>query len=170
LWNHDETQSSFENYYSPTLQAYGAGEAPPIDGFSKLCLGCHDGTIALGAVVSREDDIQITGTGVDASGRLTSDAEGYIGTNLSGTHPLSFIYNGPIDGKLKGPPIDRYVKLFPTQGGMGVQCPSCHDPHENRSTVLIDGKGWPPFWQKESLEAVCLVCHVEIIDPPPPGH
>lgn len=188
LWNHNPSAVvSYVNYWSPTLQAYASeAEAPPIDGFSKLCLGCHDGTIALGAVASREEDIQmVTIPGKVEAGILKPGAGGYLGTDLSGGHPISFIFDealmnkrnshpGPLS-KLKWP-IRKYnekfagrdteVKLYPAQGGYGVQCSSCHDPHEDRSLDLADGKPWPPLWRKTGVpgvvsahDEVCLVCH-----------
>jgi len=148
------------------LKAYASqAEAPPIDGFSKLCLGCHDGTVALGAVVSRQEEIKmvtIAGS-VDSSGRLQPGAEGYLGTDLSGMHPVSIVYDqslvtrrrsDPGVSPLKWPLVDHDVKLYPTQGGNGVQCTSCHEPHGAKG-----GPGAPPFWQKATYEEVCLVCH-----------
>lgn len=166
LWNHaPSTAVSYINYWSPTLKSYASeAEAPPIDGFSKLCLGCHDGTVALGAVLSRQEDIQmVTIAGVvDSTGRLLSGAAGYMGTDLSGHHPISIIFDqalatlrnaDPFLMPLKWPVTDTDVKLYPTQGGSGVQCTSCHEPHGAKGTV------YPPLWQKATYEEVCLVCH-----------
>ncbi|NWF75158.1 MAG: hypothetical protein HXY53_01055 [Nitrospirae bacterium] len=173
LWNHEITAVvNYINYWSPTLQSYSSeAEAPPIDGFSKLCLSCHDGTVAIGSIISRWDEIQmISITDVlDASGRLIR-GPGYLGTDLSGGHPISIIFDeilankrntsDPPLSRLKWPINDPYVKLHPTQNGYGVQCTSCHDPHTNRAAG-----GWPPFWNKTTHDEVCIVCHEEI----PPG-
>jgi hypothetical protein len=164
LWNHEVSSfQSYINYWSPTLQAYDFEEAPPIDGFSKLCLSCHDGTIAIGAVLNREEDILMSPSPyLDAQGRLLPGAKGYLGTDLSGGHPISFIFDEFLAAKrndagltkLNWPISDNDVKLYPTQGGYGVQCPSCHDPHNNKAAG-----GWPPFWRKETHDEVCMVCH-----------
>src|SRR5215831_18282178 len=58
LWSH--TMSSVSNYViysSPTLKAT-VGQP---DGSSRLCLSCHDGTVALGMVSSRGTAIQMEG-------------------------------------------------------------------------------------------------------------
>ncbi len=166
LWNQAPPVNHI-NYWSPTLKSYRSqAEAPPIDGFSKLCLGCHDGTVALGSALRRQEDIQMfTVEGVvDASGKLLPGAEGHVGTDLSGSHPISIVFDEALVARrnsdrrlmhLKWPIADRDVRLYPTQGGRGVQCTSCHEPHD----AVAGGEGTPPFWQKATYEEVCLVCH-----------
>jgi predicted CXXCH cytochrome family protein len=159
LWNHEITQvTDYIHYWSPTLLSYSSPEdAPPIDGFSRLCLSCHDGTVALGALIVRGEIIE---TIPDI---LTFGMEGYIGTDLSGGHPISIIFDQNLASRrnvepdllhLNWPLTDKDVKLFPTQGGYGVQCTSCHDPHGGRG-----GPEAPPFWRKQTYDDVCLVCH-----------
>lgn len=172
LWNHElSAVVNYTNYWSETLKSYPSeAEAPPIDGFSQLCLSCHDGTIAIGATITK-GEIPMEPNPSLVGGRLATSAAGYIGTDLSGGHPISIIFDGTLAGlrnaetslcQLNWPISDPYVKLYPTQGGYGVQCTSCHNPHTNRSTYTDPSTGqlWPPFWQKENYDAVCLVCHV----------
>jgi hypothetical protein len=100
---------------------------------------------------------------IDASGKLIG-GPGFLGTDLSGGHPISIIFDEALANKrnsaypplsrLKWPIIDPDVKLRPTQGGYGVHCTACHDPHENRAV-----SGWPPLWQKPTHDEVCMVCH-----------
>jgi predicted CXXCH cytochrome family protein len=164
LWNHELSEvEDYINYWSPTLKSYAsAAEAPPIDGFSKLCLSCHDGTVALGAFVNRDVTVET------APDYLTYGMEGYIGTDLSGGHPISIVFDSALvnlrnqDSKimhLKWPVDDPHVKLYSTQKGKGIQCTTCHDPHGGRGET-----GAPPFWQKSTHDQVCLVCH-DIITP-----
>jgi hypothetical protein len=177
LWNHEVTAVvNYINYWSPTLQSYASeAEAPPIDGYSRLCLSCHDGTVAIGSIISSgiscgDEILMVTVPGVIESGKLISGASGYLGTDLSGGHPVSIIFDVSLANKrnsadppltrLKWPVNDPDVKLHPTQGGYGVQCTACHDPHTNKAAG-----GWPPFWHKSTHDEVCIVCHEEI----PPG-
>jgi predicted CXXCH cytochrome family protein len=159
LWNHVVTSvQNYTNYWSPTLKSYpSAAAAPPIDGFSRLCLSCHDGTVALGAFINQRQEVDTVPTA------LQPGMEGYLGTDLSGGHPISIIFDAALANQrnqdpniihLNWPIKDPTVKLYPTQGGMGVQCTSCHDPHGGRG-----GPGAPPFWQKTTYDEVCLVCH-----------
>jgi hypothetical protein len=186
LWNHDVSLVNYTNYWSNTLESYSTREAaPPIDGFSQLCLGCHDGTIALGAV-GGPHSISFPGDAPDPKDpgallpqRLKQGDYGYLGTDLSGGHPISIIFDKALADKrnlhqdimhLIWPINDPegYVKLYPTQDGYGVQCTSCHDPHSNRTTeVDANGNPWPPFWQKDTYEDVCFACHDAS---PPIGH
>jgi predicted CXXCH cytochrome family protein len=159
LWNHEVTEvTDYIHYWSPTLVSYASAEAaPPIDGFSRLCLSCHDGTVALGALVNRGELIETVPE------FLTFGMEGYLGTDLSGGHPISIIFDQSLANRrntepdvlhLNWPLADKDVKLYPTQGGFGVQCSSCHDPHGGKG-----GPEAPPFWRKETYDDVCLVCH-----------
>lgn len=159
LWNHQPSAvQNYINYWSPTLKSYSsAADAPPIDGLSKLCLGCHDGTVALGALVNNGE------TAETIPESLTFGMGGYLGTDLSGGHPISIIFDqalvnirnsDPNIMHLNWPIADKDVKLYPTQGGHGVQCTSCHDPHGGKGDSSA-----PPFWQKKTYDDVCLVCH-----------
>ena len=177
LWNHElSSVTNYISYWSETLKSYGQGAAPPIDGFSKLCLGCHDGTVAVGATIGPLDTIKmVTIPGVIESGRLKPGSAGYLGTDLSGGHPISIVYNNSLVDlrkndpdswnliQLKPPPRkfgdkngagDTDVMIYPTQGDYGVQCTSCHDPHGGKG-----GPSTPPFWRKTIYDDVCLVCH-----------
>src|SRR5262245_61255919 len=53
LWNRANPESHYRIYSSSTTQARVDQPGGP----SKLCLSCHDGTIALGMVISRETPI-----------------------------------------------------------------------------------------------------------------
>lgn len=164
LWNHDVTAvTNYVHYWTPTMNAYpSAATAPEIDGHSRLCLSCHDGTVALGAIVSKTADIQmqVVPGKVDAGGRIIG-GPGFVGTDLSGSHPISFVFDAALaaaDGNLNWPLSDSDVKLYATGTGMGLQCTSCHDPHD-------DSKANDPanpnlrFWRKATYDEVCLVCH-----------
>ena len=129
-------------------------------GSSKLCLSCHDGTMAIGSVVNLPGQtgsviggtMTMTGAGVDAAtGKMSPTSTAYIGTDLSDDHPISFIYTAsyPSNSEIKDPTLlPPEIKL--DKNGQ-VQCSSCHDPH---------GSDFPKF-AVASLEggALCLGCH-----------
>lgn len=160
LWGHQVTDQTYTHYTSPTLQSYSSeADAPPIDGISRLCLSCHDGTVAVGALIN---------TTIETTKEFIMPEDlGFLSTDLSGGHPISIIYDESLVNrrnnmtsltlKLNSPSevlMDRDVKLYPTQGGLGVQCSSCHDPHGGKG-----GSDAPPFWRKTETDDVCLVCH-----------
>ncbi|MBN2008541.1 hypothetical protein JW960_04250 [candidate division KSB1 bacterium] len=122
LWNRNNPGQNYILYQSSTIEA--APGQP--DGASILCLSCHDGTIALGAVVSRDHLIEF-------SGGITVLPTGHanLGSDLSDDHPVSFIYNTSLaaaDGELTDPAtLNGPVQL----DGQKVQCTACHNPHNN---------------------------------------
>lgn len=157
LWNrnYDKVAAFYTPYSSSTLDA-SPGQPT---GASKLCLSCHDGLLALGDVISESQPIAMQG-GVTT---MPVASPGYIGEDLSGTHPISFVFNDSLastnnakgDSPLYFPSTitDPDVRL--DENSM-VQCTSCHDPHNNDNYVpgVV-----PPFWRKSTYDAVCLVCH-----------
>jgi hypothetical protein len=150
LWNRKLSGATYTPYTSSSMDALGLGQP---GGSSKLCLSCHDGTIAIGAVnvlngaLTDQDpataDISLTGTAVD--GTIPEDQgsdTGFtrrLGTNLANDHPISFTYDDSLalaDGELRSPgatpEIDNRVPGvhpdIPLEDNQ-LQCTSCHDPH-----------------------------------------
>ena len=122
LWNKQETGIIYTLYSSSTMQS--APGQP--DGTSILCLSCHDGTIALGNVLSRDIDIEFSG-GIT----VMPDGTTNLMTDLSDDHPVSLLYNSSVaasDGELVDPAgLTGPVKLRNEK----MQCTSCHDPHND---------------------------------------
>jgi len=146
LWSH--AMSSVTNYVvysSPTLKAT-VGQP---DGSSRLCLSCHDGTVALGMVSSRTTTIQMQ-SGVTT---LPSGASN-LGTDLSGDHPISFVYDQNLatadPGVQEPSALDKRLRLDVQQK---MQCVTCHDPHDDQygSFLVMDNTG----------SALCLACHIQ---------
>jgi hypothetical protein len=134
-------------------------EVPQPDGSSRLCLSCHDGTIALGEVVGEPQSIPMSG-----AERLHPGQSGFIGTDLSGSHPVSFFVAESGDEFATGL-TDMGVRSLASitadpdvhldaQGKM--QCTTCHDPHADR--YFVPGRV-PRFWVKPTVDEVCLTCH-----------
>ncbi|MFO1078079.1 MAG: cytochrome c3 family protein [Planctomycetota bacterium] len=143
LWNRNDTTTSFLTYSSSTFQ--GAVEQP--NGTSKLCLSCHDGTIALGSVVSLGGNIPM------AQGHEFLDSgPAALGANLRDDHPISFPYassRGGSDAEYVPPAaIQRPVHL--DAEGL-VQCTSCHDPHKNLHGAFLH--------VDNRRAGLCLACH-----------
>ncbi|MCP4900632.1 MAG: hypothetical protein GY906_27020 [bacterium] len=133
--------------------------APQPDGSSRLCLSCHDGTVALGDVAGEREPIRMAGSQMLVRGR-----GGYIGTDLSGSHPISFVVP---ESDISGPGGDRDIGTRPLSAIKDdffvkldedgkMQCTSCHDPHRDEN--FRPGKV-PHFWVKSTVEEVCLTCH-----------
>jgi hypothetical protein len=158
LWGH--ALSDVARYEVPQLRRGGGRvEAPQPNGSSRLCLSCHDGTVALGDVAGESRPISMSG-----SQQLRPGMRGYIGTDLSGSHPVSFVLDpalgdaadGSVDMGLKPLALissDPDVRLD-AEGRM--QCTTCHDPHADR---YYEPGRVPRFWTKPTVTEVCLTCH-----------
>ena len=145
LWNRNDTTVNYTLYSSPSLLSTPGQPS----GATRLCLGCHDGTVAL-----------------EIFGRTTTGTHyvsmwGLIGTNLSNDHPVSIVYDSALatasGGRLRDPAV--------TQSGLGgtiqqkmlrsgkLECVSCHNPHggvNNNGYMLLKWPADPPL---------CLTCH-----------
>ncbi|MEI6667886.1 MAG: cytochrome c3 family protein [Acidobacteriota bacterium] len=144
LWN--QTLSSAATYQPYTSTTIKATIGLPT-GSSKLCLGCHDGTVALGNTVNNG---KIAMMGLDAQSRLTGASA--IGTDLRKSHPISF---APVTGpSIVLPPVGSPVKLDPS--GL-VQCTSCHDAHR----MDIDPTTRKFLVTGNAASALCVICHNE---------
>lgn len=143
LWNRDENFVSYDSYESSTLNA-SVGQP---SGASKLCLSCHDGTVALGLVRSEPEPIDFSG-GVT----VMPEGEGLVGTDLRDDHPISFSYDGLLliqNPELADPgTLGGSVRL---DGNRQLQCTSCHDPHDNQfGKFLVTDNAY---------SALCTTCH-----------
>ncbi len=143
LW--DQTLSS-QVYVSYTSTTYTAGVQTPSAGSSKLCLSCHDGTVAVGLTVAKG---QIT-----TSGKMAPADN--LGTDLSRSHPVSMtpLDNGSLVSSLfVNPPSTRdpAVRLV----GGKIECTTCHDPHMPSIDPAL-----PMFLVRSNANgALCLACH-----------
>jgi predicted CXXCH cytochrome family protein len=153
LWNRQTPEQSYRIYSSTKLIAQPGQPT----GSSKLCLSCHDGTIALGNVMSRGTSINLVGT----SGVLPQGATN-LGTDLSGDHPISFLYDAELaakDGNLINPA--SLSPQVPLENGQ-VQCTSCHDAHDDsRGNFLV---------MDNSRSQLCNSCHVRAGQAAVTGH
>jgi predicted CXXCH cytochrome family protein len=140
LWNRELPAQAYDLYESSTLEA--VVDQPT--GASRLCLSCHDGTIALGNV------LHAPGENIAPLGPLQGRV--LLGTDLSDDHPVSFVYDETLamaNGELALPQtLIGPVRLDRTGR---VQCSSCHDPHSDT---------FPKFLVTE-LEngTLCTTCH-----------
>lgn len=159
LWNHETSgKVQYRPYESPTLSTR-VGQP---DGVSLQCLSCHDGTIAVGAVGNRDEPVRMQGTG--AFGRLRADDPANLGTDLSGTHPVSLRYDEAATARGREGDVTR-LRSDPVRLASGtlldakgkVQCTSCHDAHADPAA---GGAPVPPFWRGGTYEEVCEACHL----------
>lgn len=141
LWNRATPQNYYRIYRSSTTDA--RVDQPGLA--SKMCLSCHDGSIAIGLVLSREQEIPMNHP-LMPTGRslLTSD--------LSDDHPVGLRYDRQLsnrDPNLRSPDlVDRRIPL----GERGeLECTACHDAHNNEYGDFLR--------MPVQRGALCLTCH-----------
>lgn len=142
-WNRSASGGTYNVYSSTSLKARPGQPT----GSSKLCLSCHDGTIAVGSVLSQKQQIQMVG-GVTT----LPPGKSRLGTDLSGDHPISFRYD---DALATQQPTLKNPRLLPSNvpldANLEVQCTSCHEPHNNKigKFLVMDN----------SHSQLCNTCH-----------
>lgn len=143
LWNRLSTTTHYRIYESSTTDARIDQPSGP----SKMCLSCHDGSIAVGLVASRPptDPFEMTR-------RTIPPGRTDLTENLSDDHPIGFRFDKALfnrDGQLKNP--DLITPDLPMGLHNEVQCTTCHDPHNNRLGDFLR--------ITDVRSAICLSCH-----------
>ena len=142
LWNHTVTTATYTLYNSSTLNAI-----PEQPGqVSKLCLSCHDGTIALDSF-----------GGASGSNMITGAAN--LGIDLSDDHPVSITWDhSTILGggssmcsnchNLHNPTWKPPLPFYNSK----LECATCHDPHNNATSIKM-------LRLPITGSQLCLYCH-----------
>lgn len=144
LWNHQMGSNTAYTLYSSASMNAVTGQP---DGSSKLCLSCHDGTVALANFGGVK-------TGKTFVGEATN-----LGASLANDHPVSFTYDAALataDGGLHNPTTalsglgGTINNNLLTAGKM--QCTSCHDVHNKAGVAKM-------LVKNNTGSALCLTCH-----------
>jgi len=146
LWNHELTVATYQMHS-------GTGTAEDnFDTATRLCLSCHDGTVALDSFGGK-------------TGSSFMPGSASLGTDLTDDHPVGSDGMYPPDPKpswwdgsfLATPAGVRLYSWTDPSSGTAyptVGCRSCHDPH-NRG-------GYDHMLVKDnSGSALCLSCHIK---------
>ena len=131
LWDHELSTATYTLYSNPSLQ----GTVTQPAGVTKLCLSCHDGTVAIDSFGG-------------ATGTNTIGGGANVGTNLDDDHPVSVTYEFGTDPDLKDPTTFTAARLFSNQ----VECSSCHNVHNESG---VDGL----LVMSNADSALCSQCH-----------
>jgi hypothetical protein len=150
LWNHAVTNATY------TLFGGGVGTAvTDLDTNSRLCLSCHDGTVALDS---------FGGT----TGTTFIPARSNLGTDLSDDHPIGSTAIYPTGTSTSFNPQNASHQVVSAWGTLRLRswvdptgttqyvvgCRSCHDPH-NR------GNYGHMLQFSNAASHVCLTCHIK---------
>jgi predicted CXXCH cytochrome family protein len=149
LWNHTLSSRDFPAYSSSTLKSTVTAIQP--QDVSKLCLSCHDGTIALGDTVNDGSIPFVQGASYMLPASSSSNVAG--DQTFANDHPFGF--SPSISSEITTPPGGDAVKL--DRSGK-IQCTSCHDPHKEdmdpvtRKFLVKPNQG----------SALCVTCHQKL--------
>lgn len=150
LWNHALTNATYTMHDGPGTAAVDLDER------SRMCLGCHDGTVALDSFGGM--------TGTNFMG-----VTGNLGTDLSNDHPIgseavypttaSTSYNAQTADHRVGPTGGNQLRLRSWVNPSGateyvVGCTTCHSAHNTGNHP-----GMLRF--SNSSSALCLTCHIK---------
>jgi len=150
LWNHALTNATYTLHDGSTGTA-----AADLDKVSRLCMSCHDGTVALDSFGGTTGSNYIPGSAL-------------IGTELRDDHPIgskaiyptttSTSFN-PQNASHQIPGTWGSLRLYPwvdptntTQYVVG--CKTCHDPHNS-------GNYGHMLRFSNASSHVCLTCHIK---------
>lgn len=180
LWNRGGSVASYLTYTSDVLMGLTYYQAedpsnPASAGYavhvkSRLCLSCHDGTIALGHLVNLPYDpstgqklsSDVRMVNANADGTMPASSAGYIGTDLQDDHPVAIPHDNSRDQELRATIQGTAISLYYLGGGNVqktnvsgstnyVECTSCHNAHDNQyGNFLV---------QSNSGSALCIACH-----------
>jgi predicted CXXCH cytochrome family protein len=158
LWAHELTEAFYEMHSQSNVPYNEA-----FDSRSRLCMSCHDGTVALDAFVGK-----INPTGVTISGSVR------IGTDLTDDHPIGLDAAYPTQGQpgrfnaahqwtapwgatywVLGPNNELRLWNLDIQGvtEYTVGCGTCHTPHGVGNRMLLR--------MNNAVSEMCLTCHIK---------
>lgn len=165
LWNHAvSTITSWQTYTNGTGSEPGSishklnATIVNPGNVSKLCLSCHDGSVAISTYGFAPSGTTHTGT-VSATGRILIGGLG----DLRNHHPIGFNYDAvqTADDEI-APSTNSLLGANPygltigdlMWGGM-MECSSCHDVHNTKN------EGVKFTWVQDTRSNLCLTCHLK---------
>ncbi|MBU0718626.1 MAG: cytochrome c3 family protein [Planctomycetes bacterium] len=143
LWNRENPRTYYRIYESSTTDA----RIDQPTGSSKMCLSCHDGSMALGNVLSRPATHPIVLTA-----RTMPPGRGDLTIDLSDDHPIGFRYDRALsnaDSQVR--PVELVTQDLPLGPHAEVHCATCHDPHDNELGDFLR--------ITDQQSAICITCH-----------
>lgn len=175
LWNHELTTATYQMHGVSYSGVGGAGTGVTIgapftaetnfDSVSRMCLSCHDGTVALDSF-----------GGTTGSTTLASSDPANLGTDLEDDHPVGSdgIYFNSTDpnrpswwtGAFVAPTGSTFstvgalsLKSWTSAGGTAykvVGCTTCHNPHNRYGGQHMLGMAGSNLGS-----TLCLNCHIK---------
>ncbi len=147
LWNHKLSTYEYNSFYTSTTYTQGQASLPA-NSPSRLCLSCHDGTVAVGLLYN-------SSTPLPTSHELVSN----LGTDFKASHPFAFdVWNR--DNTLRDELFSSVPRKTANESvklpGGRIECSTCHEAH----TPDLDPKRKTKFLAVNNAKGdLCLACH-----------
>ncbi len=187
LWNHTLSTNTFQwdvpNTTAGTLFPTIKGDT--YNGPTAKCLSCHDGSVAIGDVAwfgAGKPPAPLDTTQHTWPDPFNVGATGGVAGSMKGNHPVAMpypylqaknTYNGVTTGdaatltEWQTTPLTP-VRVFNDNGGAitagavagktGIECSSCHDPHNKASVGDFFVRG---TLGGNDTNYICLKCHIK---------
>ena len=131
---------------------------------SRLCLSCHDGTVAVNEYGNLPQRAESQGAGTHF---IADQFKIGGGGNLTNHHPIGFIYADVValDDEIAG--VDTVISDGDGDSAHGattigsllydgkMECVTCHDVHNTKNT------GETFLWRTDRESGFCLTCHLK---------
>ena len=188
LWNHTLSTSTFSWDVAKTTAGttFPSFAGDSYTGPSAKCLSCHDGTVAVGDIAwwNEGKPASLDNTKLAWPDKHNVGATGGVVGSMKGNHPVAMpypylgalnTYNGVTTGA--GATLSEWqttpiapIRMFNDNGGTisagvlagktGLECSSCHDPHNKASVDDLFLRGM----MKGSSTGdgyICVKCHIK---------
>jgi doubled CXXCH motif protein len=188
LWNHTLSTSTFSWDVTKTTAGtnYPSFKGDTYTGPSAKCLSCHDGTVAIGDIAwwnEGKPAAALDNTKHEWPDTFNVGARDGVVGSMKGNHPVAMpypfgnapnTYNGVTTGagatltEWQASPLSN-IRLFNDDGSgnisagavagkTGIECSSCHDPHNKASVDDLFLRG---TLAGSTTDYICLKCHVK---------
>lgn len=172
LWNHKLSEATYTLYEGTTAGVTTAEDSQGMDRVSRLCLGCHDGTVALDAFGKLANNYD---RNVGTLNFVANDASN-LGIDFRDDHPvgvdgIATDTTGTAVGYLKPTTVTYNTAGDPTSGIKSVKigalslaklnnvyvvgCKTCHNPH---GAGTVNNTPYPHMLYM-SAAGLCNNCH-----------
>jgi len=175
LWNHDISTVAVWTPYENTditnpvipdnIQHQLNAQIGDPSSISKLCLSCHDASVAVSSYGNFEGGAASSNHtgGVNIDTVLAGRFGIGVGGNLQNHHPIGFNYDDValVDDEIRDPSNTLLgnnpygLTINDLLYGRSIECSSCHDVHNTKNT------GLKFLWVEDTNSNLCFSCHAK---------
>jgi predicted CXXCH cytochrome family protein len=164
LWNRPlPNGGGYVMYQSDSYNLKVTSRSNVPTGASRVCLSCHDGTLALNSYGGK---ILKAGSSGNTPTTMPSDPvtsrNSNLTTDLSDDHPISFEYSATLASQAQLVQAAALPPAVRLDRNNNLQCTACHDPHDNsygNFLVLNNGDSTKPDYNPTVSSPLCVACH-----------